>query len=117
VVRFAASKGVARIDLSGVDAGLALAERAVPGWKTLAVRLPADRKALLSFTIDERKAGQPQYRSTVTVDRSTGAIASIERFQDQNLGRRTRSWLRYIHTGEYYALRDKRSLVSRRLLA
>ena len=68
------------------------------------MRLPADSKAPLSFTIDERKAGQPQYRSTVTVDRSTGTIASVERFQDQNLGRRTRSWLRYIHTGEYYGV-------------
>ena len=94
----------AEIDISGVDAGLALAEAAVPGWRTIAVRLSADSKAPLSFTIDERKAGQPQYRSTVTVDRSTGAIASIERFQDQNLGRRTRSWLRYVHTGEYYGI-------------
>lgn len=92
------------IDISGVDAGLALAETAVPGWRTIAVRLPAESKAPLSFTIDERKAGQPQYRSTVTVDRSTGTIASVERFQDQNLGRRTRSWLRFIHTGEYYGI-------------
>src|SRR5688572_33247598 len=81
-----------------------MAERAVPSWRTIAVRLPADSKAPLSFTIDERKAGQPQYRSTVTVDRSSGTIASVERFQDQNLGRRTRFWLRYIHTGEYYGV-------------
>jgi uncharacterized iron-regulated membrane protein len=92
------------IDLSGVDAGLAVAETAVPGWRTIAVRLPADGKSPINFTIDERKAGQPQYRSTLTVDRTTGAIATIEQFQDQNLGRRTRSWLRYIHTGEYYGI-------------
>src|SRR5688572_18237856 len=88
------------IDFSGVDAGLATAEQTVPTWRTIAVRLPADSKAPLSLTIDERKAGQPQYRSTMTVDRNTG-VPSVERFQDQNLGRRTRSWLRYVHTGEY----------------
>jgi len=98
------NNGAAELHLNGVDAGLSMAERAVPGWRTIAVRLPADSKAPLSFTIDERKAGQPQYRSTVTVDRSAGTIASVERFQDQNLGRRTRSWLRYIHTGEYYGV-------------
>jgi uncharacterized iron-regulated membrane protein len=92
----------AKVDLSGIDAAIGRAEGAVPDWRTLAVRLPADGKAPVSFTIDQRRAGQPQYRTTATVDRKTGEIATIERFSDQNLGRRTRSWMRYIHTGEYY---------------
>jgi uncharacterized iron-regulated membrane protein len=89
-------------DLAGVDSALARAEAAVPGWRTVALRLPTNGKAPASFTIDQGRTGQPQHRATVAVDRTTGEIASLERFQDQNLGRRTRSWLRYIHTGEYY---------------
>jgi uncharacterized iron-regulated membrane protein len=85
-----------------VDSAIAKAEAAVPAWRTIALRLPTDGKAPASFTIDQGRTGQPQHRSTLTVDRKTGKIATMERFQDQNLGRRTRSWLRYIHTGEYY---------------
>jgi uncharacterized iron-regulated membrane protein len=90
------------VDLTGLDGALARAEATVPGWRTMALRLPADGKAPASFTIDEGRAGQPQHRSTLTVDRKSGEIATLERFEDQNLGRRMRSWLRYIHTGEYY---------------
>jgi uncharacterized iron-regulated membrane protein len=89
-------------DLAGVDSALARAEAAVPGWRTMALRLPTDSKAPASFTIAQGRAGQPQHRATVAVDRTTGEISMLERFQDQNLGRRTRSWLRFIHTGEYY---------------
>jgi uncharacterized iron-regulated membrane protein len=89
-------------DLAGLDSALARAEAAVPGWRTLALRLPTNDKAPASFTIDQGRSGQPQHRTTMAVNRTTGEIATLERFQDQNLGRRTRSWLRYIHTGEYY---------------
>jgi uncharacterized iron-regulated membrane protein len=96
--------GSAALDLRGADDALLRVQGSVPDWRTIALRLPADGRAPLSFTVDQRKAGQPQYRTTVTVDRKSGEIASIERFADQNLGRRTRSWLRYIHTGEFYGI-------------
>jgi uncharacterized iron-regulated membrane protein len=38
----------------------------------------------------------------MTIDRKSGELAAVESFQDQNLGRRARSWLRFVHTGEYY---------------
>jgi uncharacterized iron-regulated membrane protein len=92
------------MDLKGVDDAIVRVEQTVSGWKTIALRLPADKQAPLSFTVDRRNAGQPQFRSTVTVDRKTTAIASIENFADQNAGRKTRSWLRFIHTGEFYGV-------------
>jgi uncharacterized iron-regulated membrane protein len=91
-----------QIDLSGVDLALALVGPSVPAWKTIAVRLPAATDKELTFTVDQSNAGQPQFRTTVVVDRIAGKVARTEAFSDQNLGRRTRSWLRFIHTGEYY---------------
>jgi uncharacterized iron-regulated membrane protein len=90
--------------LSGVDEALAAAERETAGWKTIAVRIPAAADSSFNITIDRGGTGQPQLRSTMIIDRKTGAIASVEKFESQNLGRRTRSWLRFVHTGEYYGI-------------
>ena len=73
-------------------------------WETISVRVPNAPDAALSFNVDRGSTGQPQHRSTITFDRKTGGVAKIETFADQNLGRRTRSWLRYVHTGEYYGV-------------
>jgi uncharacterized iron-regulated membrane protein len=94
----------ATVEMKGVDAALVRAESVVSDWKTVTLRLPADRRAPLSFTIDRGRPQQPQYRTTLSVDRKSGEIASVEKFEDQNLGRRTRSWFRAVHTGEYYGV-------------
>jgi uncharacterized iron-regulated membrane protein len=90
--------------LRGVDDALLRAETTVPDWRTIALRLPTDGSAPLSVTIDRGRPQQPQYRTTLSVDRKSGEIASVETYADQNLGRRTRSWLRAVHTGEYYGV-------------
>jgi uncharacterized iron-regulated membrane protein len=87
--------------IENLDPLLARVESEVPGWKTIALRLPNSAAAPVVFTVDQGNAGQPQYRSTLTLDRA-GAIAKHETFADQNAGRQARSWLRYVHTGEYY---------------
>jgi uncharacterized iron-regulated membrane protein len=92
------------VDLAGVDEALAVAERETAGWNTIAVRLPAAANSSFNITVDRGGTGQPQLRSTLTVDRRSGAIANVEKFESQNLGRRTRSWLRFVHTGEYYGI-------------
>jgi uncharacterized iron-regulated membrane protein len=96
------SGAAAPIDLAGVDALILRAQQQIPGWKTIALRIPAAADSRLTFTIDKGSAGQPQLRSTLIMDRKTGELAGVETFNDQNLGRRTRSWLRFVHTGEYY---------------
>src|SRR4029078_6257228 len=52
------------------------------------------------FAIDKGEGGQPQHRSTLTLDRATGDVVSYEAFADQSLGRRLRSISRFAHTGE-----------------
>ena len=55
------------------------------------------------MTIDEGYGGQPQKRGTLTITRA-GAVERWDTFADLSVGRRLRSWLRFVHTGEYYGL-------------
>jgi uncharacterized iron-regulated membrane protein len=70
--------------------------------KSITLRLPLPENAPVAFTVDRGTGGQPQLRTTVSFDRTTGAVVREESFADQNAGRRARSWLRFVHTGEYY---------------
>jgi uncharacterized iron-regulated membrane protein len=99
-----AGGGAPQVDLSGIDAALTLVEPVHPSWKTIAVRLPAAADKEVTFTVDGGNSGQPQFRTAVVVDRNAGSITRREIFADQNLGRRARSWLRFVHTGEYYGI-------------
>lgn len=91
------------LDLTGFNQAWAQAERQVPRWKTITLRLPANNRAPLTFTIDEGYAGQPQKRSTLVLARG-GEMERFETFSSFDAGRRLRSWLRFVHTGEYYGL-------------
>lgn len=87
-----------------VDALWARAEQQVAGWKSITLRLPAAPAAPIAFTIDEGDGGQPQKRSTLTLDGSTGAVVRWEPFSSLSAGRRLRSYLRFAHTGEVLGL-------------
>jgi len=93
--------GRARSDdaLAGVDDLLARAQARVFGWQTINVRIPGSALAPVVFAIDAGDGGQPQSRSTLTLDRS-GNLVAFESFTDQTLGRRLRSIARFAHTGE-----------------
>ena len=86
--------------LAGLDALWSVAERQVPGWRTINLRIPASERAPVVFAIDKGDGGQPQHRSTLTLDRASAAVVSYEAFSDQSLGRRLRSISRFAHTGE-----------------
>ena len=76
------------------------AEQQVEGWRTINVRVPESNRAPVVFAIDKGDGGQPQLRSTLTLDRATGEVVTYEAFEDQSLGRRLRSISRFAHTGE-----------------
>jgi uncharacterized iron-regulated membrane protein len=92
------------LSLAGLDALWTVAERQVPGWRTINVRVPASSDAPVVFAIDKGDGGQPQHRSTLTLDRESAAVVSFESFADQSLGRRLRSISRFAHTGEVLGL-------------
>ena len=83
-----------------LDALWARAQRQVPGWRTITLRLPSSEAAPMVFAIDAGDGGQPQLRSTLTLDRQTGEVIAYEAFSDLTLGRRIRNVMRFAHTGE-----------------
>jgi len=92
------------LDVAGLDRAWSAAAADVPGWRSASVRLAGPADAPFVIAMDEGYGGQPQLRTTLTVDRATASIARRETFDDLGPGRRLRSWLRFAHTGEIYGL-------------
>lgn len=89
------------VSLRGLDEAVAAGQAAVPHWRTATVRFTADG-APWTVAIDEGYGGQPQHRTTLTIERESAHVTRQERFADLGPGRRWRSWLRFVHTGEFY---------------
>ena len=85
---------------AGLDALWARAERQVPGWVLISQRVPARPDVPVTFLIQEPTGWHPTPRSQLTLDSITAEVVRWEPFADQRLGRRLRSWVRPLHTGE-----------------
>lgn len=93
------------------DALLAAAQRPFPAWDTLTLRFPnAPRPATEApagpppavIMVTERDAWPRFARNTLTLDPFTGDLLKRESFADGSLGRRVRTWFRFLHTGEAF---------------
>ena len=87
-------------DNSGLNGLMARAEQQVPRWRSINMRIPTSRTGPVVFAIDRGDGGQPQLRSTLTLDRVSGAIVKYEAFSDLTPGRQIRNVMRFAHTGE-----------------
>ena len=87
-------------DLTGLNQLWARAQAQQPEWTSIAMRLPQAGEPAAVFTLDTGDGGQPQKRSTLTLDRSAAAVVRWEAFADNTTGRRWRSYARFLHTGE-----------------
>jgi uncharacterized iron-regulated membrane protein len=96
----AADVSFARIESAGIDAAWRRAESQVAGWKSIALRVPANARAPLVFAIDSGNGGRPDLRAQLTLKRGSGDLIKWEPFSAGNAGRRLRSWIRFSHTGE-----------------
>lgn len=83
---------------AGIDSALAVVKAANPDWKTIQLQLPPGKTA--SFAVSDSHRGRPDLRRQVTVDLASSQIQKSEGMEAQSAGRRTRTWLRWIHTGE-----------------
>jgi uncharacterized iron-regulated membrane protein len=92
------------VDVAGLDRAWAAATAQVPAWRTTSTRFAGPPAAPFVITVDEGYGGQPQLRTTVTIERASAAIVKRETFADLGPGRQLRSWLRFAHTGEIYGL-------------
>jgi uncharacterized iron-regulated membrane protein len=78
----------------------AVAERQVPDWRSITLRLPSEAAAPLTFTLYRGQRGRPDLRGQLTVDRQSGEIVRWEPYSSQSRGQKLRAWLRWVHTGE-----------------
>ena len=85
---------------AGLDALWARAERQVPGWVAIGLRVPARSDGPVVFVIQEPAGWDPAPRSQLTLDPVTAEIVRWEPFTGRSLGRRLRTWVRPLHTGE-----------------
>jgi uncharacterized iron-regulated membrane protein len=79
---------------------VAQAERRLPTWRTLIVRLPARDGSPVAISMSNREHWNGFARSTLTLDGTTGAEVRWEPYAQSSLGQKVRGWLRFAHTGE-----------------
>lgn len=83
------------------DALLSIAGSHVEGWKKLTLQLPDDAQAsTVRISIDRGNGGQPQLRQDLVLDSANGAIVEDLPFSSLSTGRKARSVIRFLHTGE-----------------
>lgn len=92
------------LKLAGLNVVWEKAASQSTNWRSMTMRLPSSDQAPVTFVIDQGYAGQPQKRLTVSYDRESTEIKSSEAYSDLNTGRQVRTWLRFVHTGEFYGL-------------
>ena len=102
----AQGSGPAAVTAPGLPLGdlVAKAEAHTAGWTIISARLPRPSDAEVQVSIDTGTGAQPQKRGTLTLDRASGGSRKWEGFEAQSPGRQWRTWMRYVHTGEYYGL-------------
>ncbi|MBC7796922.1 MAG: PepSY domain-containing protein, partial [Pyrinomonadaceae bacterium] len=76
------------------------AESQAGNWKSINLRFPAQQTAPIVFAIDEGKSWNVFGRSQLTLDAKTSEVVKWETYNEQNWGRKLRSWFRFTHTGE-----------------
>jgi len=94
----AAGRGA--LNLAGLDALWVRAEGKEAGWQSITFRPPVRPGAQAVFAIDRGNGGQPNLKSTLTLDWKTGDEVRFQSFESNNAGLRLRQWMRWTHTGE-----------------
>jgi uncharacterized iron-regulated membrane protein len=88
-----------------LEAMVQAAGRAAPDWRTITVRNPGGRgregKAPAVTLSLKHRDGWPLFATTqLTLDPYTGAVLKREGYREYSAGRKLRSWLRFLHTGQ-----------------
>jgi uncharacterized iron-regulated membrane protein len=79
---------------------VARADRQVPAWRTMILRLPPRPGGPVAISMSDRDYWNSYARSTLTLDGRTGADLRWEPYAATSLGQKARGWLRFAHTGE-----------------
>lgn len=92
------------IALASLDRMLALATSKRPDWVTAVVAVPAGRDRTVTVALASGNTIRPDLKTTVTLDRGTGAVTEVADYADLSVSRRVRNWMRFLHTGELLGL-------------
>ncbi len=84
---------------ASLDAHFDRAQSQMPAWRTISLTLPKSDTARLVFSLDGGMGGEPQKRAQLTLT-AAGEVESYEPFSALSRGRRLRSIMRFLHTGE-----------------
>lgn len=84
---------------AGLDAVFKEVSKLSNDWSSISLRLGVSADAPMTVQVGE-KSPTVELRSQATVDTRTGKVIQWEPFEKQNLGRKSRFWFRYLHTGE-----------------
>ena len=90
--------------LASFEALLARAEQQVPGWVMIMLRFPPRGDGPVTASIQGPDAFHPFQRSQLTLNRATGTVVKWEPYADNSTGRKLRTWVRALHTGEAFGL-------------
>jgi uncharacterized iron-regulated membrane protein len=100
VERVPRAAGAAGAHAENLDQLWARAERQVPDWRTITLRLPTRAGSPLVFSISDARHWNRFARSQLTLDAATGDAVRWEPYAGTSRGQKARGWLRFAHTGE-----------------
>ncbi|MBL9202167.1 MAG: PepSY domain-containing protein [Opitutaceae bacterium] len=85
------------------DALLAHAQRLIPTWQTITLRLPASGAVQPATLIVRDRAARPRTALiTLQYDPFTGGLLRRDGYEQLNAARQVRAWNRFLHTGEVF---------------
>ena len=98
-----AQRGEARgATAASFDVLLTRAQEQVPGWVMIMLRLPPRGDGTVTASIQGPDAFHPFQRSQLTLNRATGDVVKWEPYANNSTGRKLRTWVRALHTGEAF---------------
>ncbi len=88
--------------MASFDVLLARAQEQAPGWVMIMLRLPPRGDGPVTASIQGPDAFHPFQRSQLTLNRATGDVVKWEPYANNSTGRKLRTWVRALHTGEAF---------------
>ena len=89
---------------ASLDAAIHAATTRDAKWQSLEMRLPSERDPNVAFMLDEGDGSDPRQRVQLVLARNNGSVVRVEPFSSNSTGRRWRTYVRFIHTGEMFGL-------------
>jgi len=95
-----ARKSTPPINTEGLDGLVHMAHMQWPDWKSIQFRIPRSAQEPLTLNLDAGDGTRPDRRAQLVISRPEGKITRWEPYAAWNSGRKLRSWVKTVHTGQ-----------------